>query len=90
VGSKDVGPKTLRALALVSEIIYGKPLSFRDPARFSFAHGGKDAHPYPVDRKNYQNSIDILNDAIRRAKVGYSDKLKALRNLYRFYQGGLG
>ncbi len=86
VAKEGVGPKTLRALALVSEIIYGAPLSFKDPAKFSFAHGGKDKIPYPIDKASYQASIDILEKAIKKAKLGYTDKLKALRRLYNFYQ----
>jgi len=86
ISKERVGPKTLRALALVSEIIYGTPLSFKDPAKFSFAHGGKDKTPYPIDKSLYQTSINILETAIKKAKLGYTDKLKALRRLYNFYQ----
>jgi hypothetical protein len=82
---QGVGPKTIRALALVSEVIYGKPVSFRDPARFSFAHGGKDGHPYPVDRRGYDQTIDILQKTVQSAKIGHSDKLKALKRLEVFY-----
>lgn len=78
---EGVGPKTVRALCLISEIIYGASLSFRDPVRFSFAHGGKDGHPYPVDRENYDRSIEILRRAITSAKIGNRDKLEALRRL---------
>ena len=63
---KGVGPKTIRALALIAEIIYRGPASIEDPVRFSFAHGGKDGHPFPVDRKQYDLSIRILSDAVRR------------------------
>ncbi len=76
-----VGPKTIRALALVSELVYGTPISHRDPARFSFAHGGKDGHPYPVDRKVYDRSIQVLRNAVTRAKVGDREKFSALRRL---------
>ena len=81
---EGVGPKTVRALALISELIYGEKPSFKDPVRFSFAHGGKDGHPYPVDRENYDNSIDILRRAVNEAKMGRSEKLKALRRLSSF------
>ena len=76
-----VGARSLRALALLSEIVYGEPASFRDPARFSFAHGGKDGHPFPVDRETYDRSIAWLRDAVGRARVGSSDRLRALRSL---------
>jgi hypothetical protein len=78
---KGVGPKTIRALSLLSEIVYGAEVSTRDPVRFSFAHGGKDGHPYPVDRTTYDRSIETLRDAIRRAKLGQRDKLEAFRRL---------
>jgi hypothetical protein len=76
-----VGPKTLRALALIGELLYGARPSFRDPARYSFAHGGKDGFPYPVDRDTYNKSIAFLESAIKKAKIGESDRLKALRKL---------
>lgn len=78
---EGVGPKTIRALSLVSELVYGKPASFRDPVRFSFAHGGKDGYPYPVNRKQYDLSIEILKTAINQAKIGRSEKLNALKRL---------
>ncbi|HMC55941.1 MAG TPA: DUF763 domain-containing protein [Gemmatimonadaceae bacterium] len=76
-----VGAKAVRALALVADVVYGKPASLRDPARFSFAHGGKDGHPYPVNRAVYDHSIEWLRDAVGKAKVGRTDKLHALRRL---------
>lgn len=76
-----VGPKAVRALALVSEVVYGTPASVRDPARFSFAHGGKDGHPYPVNRVVYDQSVDWLRDAVNKARIGHTDRLKALRRL---------
>jgi len=82
---KGVGAKTLRALALISDIIYGKAPSLRDPATFSFAHGGKDGHPYPVDRTLYDRSIATLADAVRRAKIGDREKMDALRRLSSVY-----
>jgi hypothetical protein len=78
---KGVGPKTIRALALISEIIYAKPASFKDPVRFSFAHGGKDGHPYPVDKKGYDLSIQILKDAVHEARLGRIEKMKAIKRL---------
>ncbi len=78
---QGLGPRTLQSLALVSEIIYGTGSRFEDPARFSFAHGGKDGHPFPVPTKVYDQSISILKNAVERAKIGYSDKLKALNSL---------
>lgn len=76
-----VGPKTVRALALVSEVVYGAPASLRDPARFSFAHGGKDGHPYPVNRVVYDESISWLRDAVAKARIGRTDKLDAMKRL---------
>lgn len=79
-----LGAKTLRALALLSELLAGTPLSWRDPARYSFAHGGKDGHPYPVDRATYDHTVAVLEDAVRRARTGETDRLQALRRLHRF------
>jgi hypothetical protein len=78
---KGVGAKTIRALALIAELAHGRPASFRDPARFAFAHGGKDGYPYPVDRENYDRSIEWLREAVGRARLGNSDRLHALRRL---------
>jgi len=86
LGMKGVGPKTIRALSLVSELIYGAPPSFRDPARFSFAHGGKDGTPFPVDRKTYDTTIDVLNKAIRATKIGNREKLDAMRRLTIYFK----
>jgi len=76
-----VGPKSVRALALVADVVYGSPASMRDPARFSFAHGGKDGHPYPVNRVVYDQSVEWLRDAVGKARIGHSEKLKALKRL---------
>jgi hypothetical protein len=84
LGINGVGARTLRALALVSEVIYGMPASTRDPARFAFAHGGKDGTPFPVDRATYDRTIDTLHRAMAHAKVDQSDKLDALKRLGRF------
>jgi hypothetical protein len=81
---EGVGPKTLRALALVSELIYGTRASTRDPARFSFAHGGKDGTPYPVDRATYDRTVEILRQALNRAGVERSEKAHAFRRLAAF------
>ncbi|KPK79869.1 MAG: hypothetical protein AMS25_11105 [Gemmatimonas sp. SM23_52] len=81
---QGVGAKTLRALALIAELTHGQPASYRDPARFSFAHGGKDGHPYPVDRESYDRSIEWLRDAVSRARVGHSERLHALKRLSRW------
>ncbi len=79
-----LGPKTLRALALTAEVLYGTPVSFRDPARFSFAHGGKDGHPYPVDRSLYDQTIEMLRQVVRRASLSPLEKERAHERLNRF------
>lgn len=81
-----VGPKSVRALALVADVVYGSPASMRDPARFSFAHGGKDGHPYPVNRVVYDQSVDWLREAVNKARIGHSDRVKALRSLAEWQQ----
>lgn len=81
LGMRGVGPKTVRALSLVSELVYGAKPSFRDPVRYSFAHGGKDGHPYPVDRESYDRSIEFLRKAIARAKIGHGERMKAFKRL---------
>lgn len=81
VAIKGVGGKTVRALSLVSEVIYGADPSYEDPARYSFAHGGKDATPYPVDKDTYDQTIQILQTAVRKSKINPIDKDKALRRL---------
>ncbi|HEY8970711.1 MAG TPA: DUF763 domain-containing protein, partial [Puia sp.] len=78
---EGVGPRTLQSLALVSEVIHGTPSRFRDPARFAFAHGGKDGHPFPVPIKVYDETIGILQTAVQKAKVGQTDKKEAIRQL---------
>jgi len=81
LGMPGVGGKTVRALSLLAELLYGAPASFSDPARYSFAHGGKDGHPFPVDKETYGKSIDFLERAVRKARLGNGDKLRALRSL---------
>lgn len=76
-----VGPRTVQSLALVSEVIYGKPSRFSDPARFSFAHGGKSSRPFPVPLKTYDETLSTLKAAVNRAKIGQTDKQKALQKL---------
>ena len=78
---EGVGPKTLRALSLVSELVHGTPASVRDPARFAFAHGGKDRTPFPVDRATYDRTIEILEKGINRAQVDRTEKVAAFRRL---------
>jgi len=85
LGMEGVGPATIRALSLISELVYGIAPSFRDPARYSFAHGGKDGIPYPVDRKTYDKSIEVLARAVRKAKLGYREELEALKRLHRVF-----
>jgi hypothetical protein len=84
LGMEGVGPKTLRALALASELIYGTQASTRDPARFAFAHGGKDGIPFPVDRPTYDTTIEILGRAIDRANIDRSERVRALKRLAAF------
>ena len=83
LGLQGVGPKTIRALSLVSELVHGVAPSYRDPARYSFAHGGKDGIPYPVDKPTYDQSIELLAKAINKAKVGLTEKKEAVSRLSR-------
>ena len=82
LGMRGVGPKTVRALALISDLIYGDKPSWRDPVKFSFAVGGKDGVPFPVDRKTMDESIDIIKHGIEQAKIDDKEKLNALRRLH--------
>lgn len=84
LGREGVGPRTVRALALASELVFGAPASTRDPARFAFAHGGKDGIPYPVDRGTYDRTIEVLGKALNRAAVDRSEKVRAFRRLGTF------
>jgi len=86
---EGVGAKTLRALALTSELIYGTHASLQDPARYSFAHGGKDGTPFPVDRKTYDTTIEFLHRTLNRAKIDRAEKVRAFRRLADF-AGGAG
>lgn len=80
---EGVGPRTLQSLVLVSEVIHGTPSRFDDPARYSFAHGGKDGHPFPVPTKTYDETIAVLDNAIQKAKLGVNDKNEAIKNLHK-------
>ena len=80
---KGFGPKTLKSLALVSEVIHGDSSRFEDPSRFSFAVGGKDGRPHPIDTKAYDETIEMLQDSVEKSKLGYNDKSKALKRLHR-------
>ena len=79
---EGVGPRTVQSLALVSEIIYGTPSRFKDPARFSFAHGGKDGHPFPVPITVYDETIQTLQNAVQKSKLGNTDKNDAIKKLH--------
>src|SRR6266480_4169121 len=81
---EKLGPRTLQSLALVAEVVHGAPSRFSDPARFSFAHGGKDRHPFPVPLKTYDESLNFLRSALDTAKVGGKEKLDCFRRLERF------
>src|SRR4051812_3657146 len=83
LGIEGVGPKTLRALALVAELVYGTSASTKDPARYAFAHGGKDGTPFPVDRATYDKTIEVLRGAVNQAKVDRSERVKAFARLAR-------
>jgi hypothetical protein len=76
-----VGARTVRALALVAEVVHGAPCRFADPARFAYAHGGKDGHPFPVPLKVYDRTIAVLKSAVRKAKLGQSEEIDAIRRL---------
>jgi len=76
-----VGARTVQALAMVAEVVHGAPYRFTDPARFSFAHGGKDGHPFPVPLRVYDETIRVLKSAVQNAKLGHEEELAALRRL---------
>ena len=81
---EQLGPRTLQSLTLVAEVVHGAPARFDDPARFSFAHGGKDGHPFPVPLQVYDESLGVLRRALDAAKVGHTDKLQGLARLDTF------
>ena len=76
-----VGARTVQSLAMVAEVVHGAPYRFRDPARFSLAHGGKDRHPYPVPLKVYDETIRVLKSAVQKAKLGRDGEMQALKRL---------
>jgi hypothetical protein len=79
---EGMGPRTLQSMALVSEVIYGTPSRFNDPARYSFANGGKDGHPFPVPVNVFDETIKILRSAVEKAKIGNSDKQQTIKSLH--------
>jgi uncharacterized protein len=81
---ENLGPRTLQSLALIAEVVHGAPSRFSDPARFSFALGGKDGHPFPVPLKTYDESIAVLRRGLDRAKVGHTEKVEGFKRLERF------
>lgn len=81
---ENLGPRTLQSLALVAEVVHGTPTRFADPARFSFAHGGKDGHPFPVPLKTYDETIGVLKRSLDAARIGDTEKLEGMKRLHRF------
>jgi hypothetical protein len=79
-----MGPKMIRALALISDLVFGANPSFKDPVKYSFAHGGKDGFPYPVDRATYDHSILTLKEALEQAKLDKKEKYRAIKRLNEF------
>ncbi|MGQ9529879.1 MAG: DUF763 domain-containing protein [Candidatus Bathycorpusculaceae bacterium] len=88
LGFKGVGPATVRGLALIAELIYGEKPCWKDPVKYSFAYGGKDSVPHPVDRKAMDESIRILQQAIEEAKIGEKEKVHSLQRLRQFIPKG--
>ena len=84
--TQGLGPRTLQSMVLVSEVIHGTPSRFEDPARFSFAHGGKDGHPFPVPTRVYDETIQFLHKSVEQAKMGHTDKQKAFKKLHKMSQ----
>ncbi len=76
-----LGPRSLSSIAIIAELVFGKPCRFSDPARFSYAHGGKDGHPFPVPTQVYDRTIRVWQDALRKARIGRDEKLEAIRRL---------
>jgi len=81
---ENLGPRTLQSVALVAEVIHGAPIRFSDPARYSFAHGGKDGHPFPVPLKTYDETLNVLRSALDVARIGDREKLDGFARLARF------
>jgi hypothetical protein len=86
LGMKGVGPRTIRALALISDLIYGEKPSWQDPVKYSFTVGGKDGVPYPVDRKSMDESTEIIKSGINRAKIDNKTRFEALRRLHKYFK----
>jgi uncharacterized protein len=84
--TEKLGPRTLQTLAMVAEVIHGTPVRFSDPARYSFALGGKDGHPFPVPLNTYDESIDVLRRSLDAAKMDGGDKLEGFRRLNKFVE----
>jgi len=80
---EGLGPRTLQSLALIAEVVHGAPARFSDPARFSFAHGGKDGHPFPVPLKTYDESLGVLRRCLEAARLGHTEKLEGFARLDR-------
>jgi hypothetical protein len=80
---EGLGPRTLQSLALIAEVVHGAPSRFSDPARFSFAHGGKDGHPFPVPLKTYDESLAVLRRSLEAARVGHTTKVDGFKRLDR-------
>ena len=80
---EGLGPRTLQSLALIAEVVHGAPSRFADPARFSFAHGGKDGHPFPVPLKTYDESLGVLRRALDAARLGHTEKIEGFQRLDR-------
>jgi hypothetical protein len=78
---ENLGPRTLQTLAMVAEVVHGAPSRFSDPARFSFALGGKDGHPFPVPLKTYDESLSVLRRALDAAKLGRTEKVDGFKRL---------
>jgi len=82
--TENVGPKMIRALALISNLIYGTEVDWKDPVKYSFAVGGKDGVPFPVDRETYDRSITVLKTAVENSKIEKDEQIKALRRISAF------
>jgi len=86
VAIRGIGQKAVRALALVSELVFGAAPSWKDPAKYSFAHGGKDGIPFPVDRRTYEKTIEIIENATSAAKIGQKEKTNAIKRLHQYLE----
>jgi hypothetical protein len=84
LGISGVGPATVRGLALIAELVYGAQPSWKDPVKYSFCVGGKDGVPYPVNRRSYDEIIEILGNAVKQAKVNDKERINAIRRLREF------